>query len=126
MQACQLAVKVNENDAEAWNNLGMVYRRQNDVKAARMAYERAIEIFPAFAEAHNNLGCISNDSAERVRLFRIAIEIKPDLAESWKNLAVAYVEQGDDKLAWICIQKCQELDFAVPPELVSRVRERLP
>ena len=126
MQACQLAVKVNENDAEAWNNLGMVYRRQNDVKAARMAYERAIEIFPAFAEAHNNLGSISNDSAERVRLFRTAIEIKPDLAESWKNLAVAYVEQGDDKLAWICIQKCQELDFAVPPELVSRVRERLP
>jgi regulator of sirC expression with transglutaminase-like and TPR domain len=125
MQACQLAVKVNENDAEAWNNLGMVYRRQKELKAARMAYARAIEIFPAFAEAHNNLGSITSDAAERVALFRKAIEIKPDLAESWKNLAIAYVEQGDDKLAWICIQKCQELNHAVPPALVSQVQERL-
>lgn len=125
MAACQLAVKVNENDAEAWNNLGMVYRRQNALTAAREAYERAVEIFPGFAEAYNNLGAISSEVAERVVLFRQAIEIKPDLAESWKNLALAYVEQGDDKLAWICIQKCQEMNYLLPADLVSQVQRRL-
>jgi regulator of sirC expression with transglutaminase-like and TPR domain len=125
MQACQLAVKVNENDAEAWNNLGMVYRRKDELAAARRSYERAVTIFPNFAEAHNNLGVISSEVGERVVRFRRAIEIKPDLAESWKNLALAYVEQGDDKLAWICIQKCQEMNYALPDTLVSQVQERL-
>jgi tetratricopeptide (TPR) repeat protein len=103
----------------------MVYRRQNALTAAREAYERAVEIFPGFAEAYNNLGAISSEVAERVVLFRQAIEIKPDLAESWKNLALAYVEQGDDKLAWICIQKCQEMNYLLPADLVSQVQRRL-
>ncbi len=49
--ACQRAPEV----ALAWYNLGLMQRRQGDIKNALQSYERALSLEPTHAECHQNL-----------------------------------------------------------------------
>jgi len=50
------ALQLNPNLAEAHNNLGDLYRDQNQMAAAINHYQQAIALNPTLAEAHSNLG----------------------------------------------------------------------
>ena len=49
---------VDPSNAEAFNNLGIAYRNNEELEKAAAAYGRAVGINPSFAEAHNNLGLV--------------------------------------------------------------------
>lgn len=49
------AIRLDENSAHAWNNLGGVYQRQNRLGEAAEAYRRAVRLQPDFALAFSNL-----------------------------------------------------------------------
>ena len=50
------AICLNQTDAKYHNNLGEVYRAEQMILEAVACYRRALELAPAMAAAHNNLG----------------------------------------------------------------------
>jgi Flp pilus assembly protein TadD len=52
------AVDRNGNNAPAFNQLGIVYRKLGRFKEADVAYQRAVEIDPNYAIAYLNLGVL--------------------------------------------------------------------
>lgn len=52
------ALKLDVGHAEANNELGMIYRKAGKFKAARSAYENAIEANPNYLPAKKNLGIL--------------------------------------------------------------------
>jgi protein O-GlcNAc transferase len=70
-----------------WKLLGGILQMQG--KDALPAFQKVIELLPADAEAHYNLGVVLK-SAGRLEdaavSYRRAIELKPDYAEAYSNL----------------------------------------
>ena len=55
---CSAAVERNGNNAPAFNQLGIVYRKLGRFKEADDAYQRAVQIDPNYAIAYLNLGVL--------------------------------------------------------------------
>lgn len=71
---------------------GWVLHMRGDTRAARASYERAIELEPDNAGAHDNLGAlhfIEFRLDEAIIHDRRALELQPDLAEAHSNLLLA-------------------------------------
>lgn len=61
-----------------------------DITGALQCYTRAIQINPAFADAHSNLASIHKDSGnipEAVAEYTTALKLKPDFPDAYCNLA---------------------------------------
>lgn len=61
-----------------------------DVQSAMQCYARAIQINPAFADAHSNLASIHKDAGnipEAISSYRTALKLKPDFPDASCNLA---------------------------------------
>jgi protein O-GlcNAc transferase len=61
-----------------------------DIQGAMQCYTRAIQINPAFADAHSNLASIHKDSGnvpEAIASYRTALKLKPDFPDAYCNLA---------------------------------------
>ena len=74
-------------------------RLQDDsLEEARRAYEEAIRLRPAFAEAHVNLGLLNHnagDLAEAEACYRRALQHGPELVLAHFNLGVVLEDQQD-------------------------------
>ena len=71
----------------AWKALGATLRMQG--KDSLLALQKAMELLPNDAEAHNNLGLTLQERGrldEAVASYRRALQIKPDYAETHSNL----------------------------------------
>lgn len=119
------AVRINPADAEAWNNLGMARRQQEQDALALACYRRALAIHPTFAEAWNNLGSLQSKPADRLRYYRQAVQLKPSLGEAWRNIAYAAFDLGDYQQAAAAVQRCRELDTTVPATFLQALDKRL-
>lgn len=85
-------------NADAQNNLGILYEQCGQNILARACYEKALALNPRHAEAHNNLGDLlraCSELAESVRHLRDALRLKPGYVQAWNNLAIALQAQGD-------------------------------
>jgi len=77
------------NHPFSWKVLGDVLKKTGRISESLVASQKAVEIDPLDAGAHNNLG---NTLKELGRLeeseasFRQVVAIKPDFAEAWVNL----------------------------------------
>lgn len=49
------AIKLNQNSAPPYNNLGVIYQQEGDHQKANTLFEKAITIDPGFADAYYNL-----------------------------------------------------------------------
>ena len=57
---------------------------------ALQCYTRAIQINPAFADAHSNLASVHKDSGnipEAIQSYRTALKLKPNFPDAFCNLA---------------------------------------
>ncbi len=75
--------------------------RGNKAQAIRHL-ERALEIWPDYPEALNNLGSLchlSGSQARALKLFQRLTEIAPELYAGWLNLGVALLVTGDPRRA---------------------------
>jgi tetratricopeptide (TPR) repeat protein len=75
---------------------------QTDPVAAEVAYRRAIELDPGFADAHLNLGRLLHAAGairEALDHYRIAGELEPDDATTLFNIGVAQQDLGNDDAA---------------------------
>jgi|SRR5262245_3886422 len=84
-----------------------------DVPAAAAAYERALALDPALADAYVNLGRLRHeggDAREAVRLYRLALERSPDDAVLHFNLALALEDTAGPAAAIDHYERALELD----------------
>lgn len=95
-------LKFDPYRAEAYNNLGICYRKLGRVQEAREAYETAIRLKPHFPEVYNNFGWLlleTEDVERAMDRFKKGLELAPKTRHLWTNLAWAYYVKGDYPLA---------------------------
>ena len=81
-----------------YNNLGNALRDAHKLDDAVVAYRRAVELEPGYADAHNNLGNAlreRGDAASALASCARAIELKPGYAEAYNNLGNALKDIGE-------------------------------
>lgn len=86
--------------------MGNTLKEMQDIQGAMQCYTRAIQINPAFADAHSNLASIhkvnntsiyshthytalqdSGNIPEAITSYRMALKLKPDFPDAYCNLA---------------------------------------
>ena len=110
-------IELVPNDAVAYFNSGLAYRRQGDNDRAIADHTKAIEIKPDYAAAYNGRGwayCYKGDYEKAIADFTKAIEIKPDFTYAYFNRGVTYGLKGEFDCAIADYTKVIELkpDYA--------------
>jgi tetratricopeptide (TPR) repeat protein len=90
-------LRLDPNDADAWNQLGYLAARGGRYEEARSHLRRYAFLAPDLANPHDSLGEILTwtgdyETAEQELLQ--ALRLQPDFFPSLLNLAVVYVEEG--------------------------------
>jgi len=128
------AIAMDENNAEAFNNLGFLYYNVGYPDKAREFFKKALEIDPENAKAESNLKVVENtlegEKQSKVmalnqkavkegagknfekahEYFNEALEIDPGYAETYNNLAYLYYMEGDMENAEKYFLKTLEID----------------
>ena len=84
-----------------------------DEAAAREAYRRALELDPAHAETHLNLGRLLHergDAQAAAAHYQLALAARPDDTTGWFNLGVALEDTGELEAALGAYLRAIELD----------------
>jgi tetratricopeptide (TPR) repeat protein len=93
------AVQENPKDPRMLFNLAMALDQKRDFQSEGEAIEKAIEVDPGFAVAHNQLGFLrlqAGQVRQAEQEFRTAISLNPHYAEAQNNLGTVYGQQGND------------------------------
>ncbi|HEY1784247.1 MAG TPA: tetratricopeptide repeat protein [Pirellulales bacterium] len=90
-------VALRPDAAEAFNNLGNVFKDQGKLDEAAARYRHAIALKPELFQAHNNLGNVllaQGKLDEAMARYEQALAIRPDLATVHVNLGGVLNRQG--------------------------------
>jgi len=110
-------------------NLGNALAMQGKVAQAIPHFERALELQPDYAEAHNNLGhalAMQGNWADAIKHYQQALQLKPNFAQAHYYLGMAFASQGKADQAIPQFQ--QALDLATAqgdPRLANAARAQL-
>jgi tetratricopeptide (TPR) repeat protein len=103
----QKAIKVNRNDASAWNNLAAVEYLNREYAAAIRTYKRSVKLDKNSAIYHSNLGMAyfdSKDFKNSRKELAIALKLDPDVFMKSSSAGVsAHVLSPEDR-AQFCIE----------------------
>lgn len=110
---------LDSDNVNANHLLGVVALEAGKYDAAIQLIQKAVKIYPNFAEAHNNLGMAYRKAGHldaSIASFREAISINPDFADAYTNLGASLVEMGQLNEAIACYNKAISInpDFAEP------------
>jgi tetratricopeptide (TPR) repeat protein len=106
-------IRINPQDTNAYNNLGLALRRQGKLEEAITNYQKAIQLDPKDASAYNNLGIALSDQGkleEAITNYQKAIQLNPKDASAYNNLGIALSDQGKLEEAITNYQKAIQLD----------------
>jgi len=117
-------LKQYPNEADLHLFLGIALLRLRDPQAAVLAIKKAIAVDANHVEARTLLGYVElevrGDVNAALREYRKVIELKPDRAEAYSNLAVAQKRQGELDSAIASLNKALELKPAFAQALTTR------
>ena len=94
----QRVLQLDDDNAPAHQNMGIVALRSNDVRAARTHLGRALELNPRLPLALNTLGVISareNDLRSAVAYWNKAIELDPQQFDALYNAGLVQTQAGN-------------------------------
>lgn len=122
------ATSVAPDDAEVWNNLGVVQKKRGDTKKAREAYDKALELKKDYPEALNNSAVLDletkNYAAAKAALDQ-ALVLQPNYAEALFHRAVVAEQLGDISEAVEFYKKFLKFGKALSPHVLDEVREHI-
>ena len=98
----KMAIEINPNFAEAYNNLGTTLMSRGELSSAEDYLKIALEKRPDYSLAHNNLGLVLADSGkekEALDCYLAAIEFSPNFSSAHDNLGNLYSRLGHHKKA---------------------------
>lgn len=139
INAARAATTLNPNNSGNWEVLGSIYRQisgvaQDALQYALDSYGRAIQRDPLNPALRLTVGGIylsSKNPDLAIRFFTDAINIKPDYANAYFNLSVAYNEKGDTKNAILAIEKTISLitdkesdDYKLASKFLSELKDK--
>ena len=117
-------LKQHPHDADLQLFLGMALLLLRDPQAAVLAIKKAIGIDPNHVEARTLLGYVEleirGDVNAAIREYQNVIELQPDRAEAYSNLAVAQKKKGDLEQAILSLNKALELKPGFANALTTR------
>jgi tetratricopeptide (TPR) repeat protein len=100
------AVRLNPNNENFLNRLGIDYVQLNLYDEARRAFQNALDLNPKFSFAWNNIGSVyffQRKIKRADKFFKKAISLKPDEASFHVNLGKLYLDKkksADAKIEW--------------------------
>lgn len=101
VDAVQAWIKQHADDAFAHDTLGLLLGKAgSDSQVVIEQFRKAIQLRPAFAEAHNHLGLAliqTGGDDEAIKEFREAIRLNPHYAEAHENLGATLTSRNDDE-----------------------------
>ena len=97
MPHLEAALQIKPDYAEAYNNLGLVYKGQGSYDQATKSFSEAIKYKKRYFEAINNIATMyerkgNYDTA--IKIFKNVLKRKPDYAEAHSNLGIVYQKRG--------------------------------
>ena len=103
IREAKAVVTLNPQNANNWTNLALIYRQlinfaEGAENWALTSYQQAITLDPFNPQLRVSLGGIYFSLAnwdEAIRQFQLAVQVKPDFANTHYNLSAAYREKGD-------------------------------
>jgi protein O-mannosyl-transferase len=114
------AEEVKSKEARNEYNQGNDLQVKGKLDEAIPHFQKALEIEPRYAEAHNNLGIVRAQKQqldEAVTHFEKALEINPDFAEAHHNLGLAFVKKDEPEKAITHFEKAIKLKPDYAPAL---------
>jgi len=98
------ALETDSENQTIWFALGTNYENVGDLEAAEKAYQKCIEIDPAYADAYYNMGAMFNNQAAEI--IEVANELPLDAVEEYDTekakadglleKALPYLEKSDE------------------------------
>jgi tetratricopeptide (TPR) repeat protein len=127
--AAEQALRLNQDDALAWADLGTALGLQGQWDQAASCYMRSIRLNPqdgdtpyqlAFCHLHRG------DRAAAERAFRESVRLRPHFAAGWRELGRMLSDRQENAEAETCLRRAVELAPAdeVARELLNDVRWR--
>jgi len=101
VDAVEAWISQHEDDVFAHDALGLLLGKAgSDSQVVIEQFRKAIQLRPAFAEAHNHLGLAliqTGNDDEAIKEFREAIRLNPNYAEAHENLGATLTSKNDDE-----------------------------
>jgi tetratricopeptide (TPR) repeat protein len=95
---CELGLEFAPHWGDLWVNKGLVHLGRGQRREAKEAFQRALQLNPDQAQAHNDLGLVLRAEGQRAAAresFLAALRVDPDYAEARYNLALVLQEGGE-------------------------------
>jgi hypothetical protein len=117
------AIKLNPNDAKAYNNRGVAKGRLQDYRGAIADFTKAIELNPNLVEAYNNRGIAKGELQDyrgAIADFTKAIKLNPNHAMAYYNRGLSKVRLGQRDSACLDFSKAGELGYGDAYESIKK------
>lgn len=88
----------NPNDFESLSNLGRMLEQTGNLQPASEHLKRALELQPAHANSHLNLGVVYaklHRYDDAIACYRKVLELEPHNAKAWFNIGKSFDDQQD-------------------------------
>lgn len=124
----QAAALAAPQDAEVWNNYGVIARKRGELQKAREAYTKAIELKPLYPEALNNMALMemqADNPTKAKELLEKALNAAPAYPEANFHLGLIYDKAGEKQKAAEYYKRFLEVSGSFPNTVVEGVRDRV-
>ena len=109
-------LRICPKNAKAHYNVAKI---ANNSETSISHYKKALDLWPSYEHAMNNLGNIYKDQGkfkEAEKLFKKALVISPKFAACWMNLGIVQVNLNKFKEAEKSYVKALDLKFGIYPD----------
>ena len=106
-QMARKAIRANPAEANYYNTLGVIMRRQAKMAEARDCYAKVLQLAPENIDAAFNLANVLADlgeTGESIRYYQHVMKFKPDYLSAHLNLAYLYRRMGEYDQAERCFR----------------------
>ena len=113
IRSYKMAIKINSDFVEAYNNLGNAYLDKGNMREAYNAYKRAYDILPDHPIVLSNLGNalqLQGKNNKAVSVLNKAISNDPNYSDAYNNLGNALRDLGDSQGAINSYSRAIEID----------------
>ena len=111
------ALALDADHPEAWNNLGVLYRRAGRSEAAMRAFSRAEVLAPDRADIPYNIGNLHKSAGrfeEALGAYERSIELDARYTPAYNNLGTLYESRGEEERAGEVFRRGLSADTGSP------------